>query len=86
MEADKGQALAWLSRELEISSGEILAMGDNENDYTMLTFAGTAIVPANGTDVTRQIATCVVPDCLRCGTAEYLETHVLSQDRETGKS
>ena len=77
VDADKGLALSWLSRELEITPAEILAMGDNENDYTMLTFAGTAIVPANGTDVTRQIATAVVPDCERCGTAEYLENYVL---------
>lgn len=78
-EADKGRALAALSRHLGIPAENILAMGDNENDYTMLIFAGTAIVPANGTDVIRGIATDVVADCRRCGTAAWIEQNVLAE-------
>ncbi|MDD6213093.1 MAG: HAD family hydrolase [Clostridiales bacterium] len=77
IEADKGRALSWLSQELNIPAQDILAMGDNENDYTMLTFAGQAIVPANGTEITRHIATHIVPECEKCGTAVYLEEYVL---------
>ncbi len=73
IEADKGRALSWLSRHLGISAEHILALGDNENDYTMLTFAGTAVAPANATDVVRGIATEIVPDCARCGAAVCLE-------------
>lgn len=80
VEADKGRALSWLSRYLDIPAENILAMGDNENDYSMLTFAGSAIVPANGTDVIRKMATEIVPDCELCGTALYLERHVLNQN------
>ena len=78
VDADKGSALAWLSRNLDIPPENILAMGDNENDLSMLSFAGTAIVPANGTPVIRRIASAVVADCAQCGTAAYLEQNVLN--------
>lgn len=77
-EAEKGRALAALSRYLDIPAENVLAMGDNENDYTMLVFAGTAIVPANGTDVIRELATQVVADCRRCGTAAWIEQNILA--------
>ena len=85
VEADKGSALAWLSRRLDIPPEEILAMGDNENDFSMLSFAGTAVVPANGTPVIRRIATAVVADCALCGTAAYLEKAVLKADAPGGE-
>ena len=73
VEADKGQALAWLARHLELTPDQVAAMGDNENDYSMLTYAGTVIVPENGTPTIRQLASRVVPPCTECGTAVFLE-------------
>lgn len=73
VEADKGRALAWLARHLELVPEQVLAMGDNENDFTMISYAGTAIVPENGTEVIRGMATRVVPPCEECGTAVFLE-------------
>ncbi len=82
VDADKGRALSWLSRDRGIPAESILAMGDNENDYTMLTFAGTAVVPANATDVIRETATEIVPDCRLCGAAVYLERTLLPRAEE----
>ena len=72
-EADKGSALAWLCRKLGIESGEVAAMGDNENDLTMLSFAGRAVVPSGAEASARAIATDQVPECALCGAAVYLE-------------
>ena len=76
-DADKGNALAWLGKSLNILPEEILAMGDNENDHTMLRLAGIAVTPSNGTDATREIADMVIPSCDHCGTASYLREHLL---------
>ncbi len=72
-EADKGSALAWLCGKLGIEAGEVAAMGDNENDLTMLSFAGRAIVPISAEASARAIATDLVPECALCGAAVYLE-------------
>ena len=43
----KGAGLAYLAGKLGISSNEILAMGDEDNDISMLEFAGYGTAPAN---------------------------------------
>ena len=78
--ADKGQAVTWLGQYLGIPIEEILAMGDNENDYNMLSVAGKTVVPENGTDIVKRMATWVVPPCEACGVATFLEKHVLKPE------
>ena len=80
MEADKGLAVSWLGQYLGIPMEETLAMGDNENDYNMMTVAGKTVVPANGTDIIRNMATWVVPECAQCGVAIFLESQILRKD------
>ena len=82
--ADKGQALAWLARRRGLRAEQVLAMGDNENDFTMLTYAGTVIVPENATEVIKRLATEIVPPCEEAGTAVYLEKLLGWPDLESG--
>lgn len=82
IQADKGSALAWLCRHLDISPADVIAMGDNENDYNMLSLAGTAVAPANAVEVILDLATVVTPACKQCGMAIYMEEHVLRSKEE----
>lgn len=41
--SDKGNALAYAARELDLSSNEVLAIGDNDNDVEMLSWAGISV-------------------------------------------
>lgn len=77
IQADKGSALSWLCRYLDISVSDVVAMGDNENDYNMLSMAGTAVVPANAVEVVLDLATVVAPACKQCGMAVYIENNIL---------
>lgn len=45
----KGDALRWLAGRLGISHEEIAAVGDNDNDITMLRFAGHSFAMGNAT-------------------------------------
>ena len=46
----KGTTLARWAESRGVTSGEIMAVGDNLNDVEMLDFAGTAVVMGNATD------------------------------------
>lgn len=70
--ADKGTAVAWLGEYLGISKDEIMALGDNENDHTMLSYAGYAVVPISGKEETRKLADRIVGACRDGGIAEFL--------------
>lgn len=56
-QASKGNALQQLATHLRLTPQEIMAIGDNENDLSMLTFAGTSVAMANATDAVKACAT-----------------------------
>ena len=45
--ASKGNALSWICRKLEIPMEQVLTIGDNENDLSMLQMAGTSAAMGN---------------------------------------
>lgn len=45
--AHKGEALLWLARSLGFQASEVLAIGDSNNDLTMLQMAGIGVAMAN---------------------------------------
>lgn len=52
----KGEALKYLSKKLGIERDEIIAIGDNENDLSMIEFAGLGIAMSNAIDELKSIA------------------------------
>lgn len=60
--ADKGTAVKWLAEKLGIARENILAMGDNENDLTMLSYAGVTAVPDNASPALDGLASYRLPD------------------------
>lgn len=52
----KGTALAILSQRLGLSREEVMAVGDSENDISMLEFAGVGVAVSNATDDVKNAA------------------------------
>ena len=70
---NKGQALKKLCQELGLSPDEVLVFGDNLNDFEMMTFAGTAIAPANARSQIKEIADLVIADHSQESVMAYME-------------
>lgn len=60
-EADKGRALAHAAAHLGVDLTEVAAIGDADNDLSMLAVAGTAIAMGQASEAVRAAAHLVVP-------------------------
>jgi Cof subfamily protein (haloacid dehalogenase superfamily) len=54
--SSKGIALGWIARHLGYSAGQILAIGDNDNDVEMLESAGIGVAVSTASKAARQHA------------------------------
>ncbi len=70
---DKSTGLAAMCQKLGISPDQVLAFGDNMNDYQMLEFAGQAIATANARSEVKEIADQVIGHCNDQVVMSYLE-------------
>jgi hydroxymethylpyrimidine pyrophosphatase-like HAD family hydrolase len=74
----KGAALLSLAAAQGIDPNQILAIGDNWNDVSMLEIAGAAVLMANAPDDLKELARergwCIGPSNTRDGVAEAIET------------
>ncbi len=66
--------LAALTRRWRIDAIDVVAIGDGNNDLEMLAWAGTAIVPENGSSSAKVLADKVIGPITEDGTAIYLES------------
>lgn len=74
----KGSALHWLCDHLRMPTDEVMAIGDNFNDLTMLKEAGLGVCVGDGREEVRQVADAVTERGYREGAvAEALERFVL---------
>lgn len=79
----KWRTLRWLAENLGVSSSEILAVGDNENDVEMIREAGVGVSMGNGTLDAIQVADWIAPSNVDDGVAAAIERFVLSPDSST---
>lgn len=75
----KGMALAWLARRLGIPQASVMAIGDNDNDITMVEWAGVGVAMGNGSPALKAVADWVAPPIGEDGVAAALERFVLGQ-------
>ena len=73
----KGRALAWLADYLHAAQSEVLAVGDQQNDLSMLQWAGFGVAMANAVDAVKQAADWIAPSADEDGVAVALERWVL---------
>ncbi len=72
--ADKGSALARLCDRIGIAAAEVVAFGDNQNDLTMLAWAGRGIAMANAIDLVKDQADEVTASNSDHGVAAVVES------------
>ena len=77
-EAQKGTALAAIAEQLHIDMKDVMAVGDNMNDASMLERAGYPVAMANGIQAVKDLATFTTDSNEESGVAKAIY-HVLEQ-------
>lgn len=73
---DKGSTIAELAGGWGIDPSEVLAMGDQMNDESLLRWAGTSVAMGNARPEIKEIADMVAPSCAEDGAAQIIELAV----------
>lgn len=76
----KGKALSRLCDYYEISKEEVIAIGDNENDISMITYAGLGVAMGNGEEEVKNIADYITDTNDEDGVAKVIEKFILSHE------
>jgi Cof subfamily protein (haloacid dehalogenase superfamily) len=79
--ASKGASLATIAKNHGVAREEIMAVGDNHNDLTMLRYAGLGVVMANAEDELKRMGFELTPSNEEDGVAEAIERHILNAER-----
>jgi len=76
---DKGRALRMLTEKLSLTTSDVAAIGDGDNDITLLEAAGLPLAMGNATVQLKAIARHVVGSVEENGVAEAIDRYVLGQ-------
>lgn len=79
-EAGKYQAVRALSEFLGIDLQDMVAFGDDENDYEILKYCGTGVAMANAIPQIREVADEITDSNDADGVAAYLERYCINED------
>ncbi|NLM78955.1 MAG: HAD family hydrolase [Ruminococcaceae bacterium] len=75
----KGRALQLLADRLHIAMDQVVALGDQENDISMLRVAGLGVAMGNAMPAVKAAADVVTLDHEQSGVAQAIRQHVLPQ-------
>ncbi|MCX7707408.1 MAG: Cof-type HAD-IIB family hydrolase [Anaerolineae bacterium] len=78
--ASKGQALAFLAQRFGIAREETLAVGDSDNDISMIRWAGMGVAMGNATDDVKAVADWIAPSVAEDGLAAVIERLALGRN------
>ncbi len=73
----KGESLKYLCNQLNIDRNQVIAIGDNENDLTMLEYAGLGVAMGNGKDCVQTISDYKTSTNNEDGVAKVIEKFIL---------
>ena len=73
----KGNGLKYLCNKLNISSENVIAIGDNENDISMLQYAGLGVAMGNGVEKAKSVADLIAESNDEDGVAKIIEKYIL---------
>jgi len=77
--ASKGAALSHICSLLGINIEETIAVGDSDNDISMISSAGLGVAMQNANDHVKSFASYVTTNnCINCGVTEVIEKFILS--------
>jgi Cof subfamily protein (haloacid dehalogenase superfamily) len=77
-EVSKGRAVEWLARRWEIPREEVIAIGDQGNDCSMIEWAGLGVAMGNATESVKAIADHIAPSADEDGVAAVIDRFVLN--------
>ncbi len=75
----KGNALQWLAAYLNIRRTEVMAVGDHDNDLSMVIWAGLGVAMGNASPALKAVADWIAPPMAQDGVAVALERFVLTK-------
>ncbi len=78
-EVSKGRGLEYLCKSLNISANEVIAIGDNENDISMVEFAGLGVAMGNGVEKVKSISDLITSSNDEDGVAKVIEKYILNR-------
>ena len=73
----KGTALAQLAARLGIAREQVIAIGDHENDLSMIEWAGLGLAMGNAIPEARAVADAIIPSVDEAGVAWAIERYIL---------
>lgn len=76
-DTSKGNAAAWLANRWGIAREEVIALGDQDNDRSMIEWAGLGVAMGNAIERLKTIADFVAPSAEEDGAAVVIEKFVL---------
>ncbi|MBO3340120.1 HAD family hydrolase [Clostridium perfringens] len=76
----KGRAVKALAEEYKIKREEIICIGDNENDLSMITYAGLGVAMGNAIDSLKEKADYITESSDKNGVAKVIYEFVLKND------
>ncbi len=77
---NKGNALRRLAAELGVPREQVMAIGDQANDVTMIAWAGLGVAMGSGSQAARDVADWIAPPLAAHGAAAAIEHFVLKDD------
>jgi Cof subfamily protein (haloacid dehalogenase superfamily) len=77
LNVSKGEALKALCKKLNIEAEEVIAIGDSENDLSMLKFAGLGVAMKNGDKLIKEYADHITDSNDENGVAKVIEKFIL---------
>lgn len=78
----KGEGLRFLSDYLHIPAAEMMAIGDEENDLSMLEYAGVGVAMGNARDEVKQVSQFITETNENDGVALAIERYILNEGEE----
>jgi hypothetical protein len=78
LEASKGQALARLAAHLGVAQSATMAVGDHDNDVSMIAWAGLGVAMGNASPAAKAAADVIAPPLEEEGAAWAIERYVLA--------
>lgn len=73
----KGESLKYLCNQLNVDRSQVIAIGDNENDLTMLEYAGLGVAMGNSKDCVQAISDYKTSTNNEDGVAKVIEKFIL---------
>jgi Cof subfamily protein (haloacid dehalogenase superfamily) len=75
-DSDKGAAVSFLAEKFSFAPDEVMCIGDNENDASMVAYAGIGVAMANGAEETKAVADYVAPPNYEDGVATAIMKYI----------